>query len=243
MTQSTRFMSIEESLKDIESRIAAAAQRSGRSSDQVRLVAVTKTVPAERVLEAICAGVTNIGENRIQEAEGKLNQLEKSGEMMRHVKRHLIGHLQSNKARRAVELFDFIHSVDSLKLAERLDIVAAELGKRPVVFAQVDLGKEATKTGVDEADLPALAAFLASSPNLDFRGLMTIPPFFSNPDEVRPYFSRLRDLLVDLNAHKISAQTLTELSMGMSHDFEVAIEEGATVVRIGTSIFGARPGR
>jgi PLP dependent protein len=228
-------MSIEENLSQIRERIAAAARRAGRSPEQVRLVAVTKTVSADQVEEAIRAGVTDIGENRVQEAEKKLGRF--AG-----VRAHLIGHLQTNKARRAVELFDFIHSVDSIKLAERLDSIAAELGRRPVVLAQVDLGKELTKTGIDESELPELAAHLAACPNLDFRGLMTIPPYLPDPEDVRPYFARLSGLLADLNACKIFEQPLTELSMGMSHDFEVAIEEGATIVRVGTSIFGARPG-
>jgi PLP dependent protein len=230
-------MSIESNIAHIKSRIAAAAERAGRSPAGIRLVAVTKTISPERVAEAISCGITDIGENRIQEAEGKFPLLAGASAQ---ISRHLIGHLQNNKARRAVELFDYIHSIDSIKLAERLERIAAELGCRPVVLAQVDLGKESTKTGIDEAELSELADWLASAAHLDFRGLMTIPPFFPHPEATRPYFARLRGLLNDLNARKISLRPLTELSMGMSHDFEVAIEEGATIVRIGTSIFGER---
>ncbi len=227
-------MSISDNLAQIHKRIAAACQRVGRATDQVRLIAVTKTIPLERIEEALAAGVTDIGENRVQEAETKLPRL--SGQPTRH----LIGHLQANKARRALELFDCIHSIDSIKLAERLDRLAGELGCRPIVLAQVDLGKEPTKSGIDERELPQLAARLADCHHLDFRGLMTVPPFFDDAEQARPYFRRLRGLLDELNGGKILPRPLTQLSMGMSHDFEIAIEEGATLARVGTAIFGTR---
>lgn len=225
---------ISANLAEINRRIRAACQRAGRAPKSVRLVAVTKTVEAARIEEALHAGVTDIGENRVQEAETKFVRLSAA-------RRHLIGHLQSNKVRRAVELFDWIHTIDDIKLAERLDRIAGELGRRPVVLVQVDLGKEATKSGTDEEELPEIIAFMARCAHLDCRGLMTIPPYLPEPEQVRPYFRRLRELLVEINAGRVYPHPLTELSMGMSHDFEVAIEEGATLVRVGTAIFGARP--
>lgn len=217
-------MSIKSNLQKIRREI----ERSGRN---VRLVAVTKTFPVSKILEAISAGVNDIGENRVQEAAEKFPQLPP-------VTRHLIGHLQANKARRAVELFDWIHSVDSVALATRLDRLATELGRRPVVLAQVDLGKEATKSGISVEGLPELVDALVECKSLEFRGLMTLPPFFEDPEMVRPYFAKLRELLEEQNRRL--AHPLTELSMGMSHDFTVAIEEGATIVRIGSAIFGER---
>jgi pyridoxal phosphate enzyme (YggS family) len=152
----------------------------------------------------------------------------------------LIGHLQSNKARQAVEAFDVIHTIDSSQLAERLDRVAGELARRPEVLVQVDLAHEPTKSGADEGELPAIIEALDSASHLEFRGLMTLPPFFDSPEQTRPYFRRLREILEGLNRGRAHEQRLTELSMGMSHDFEAAIEEGATMVRVGTAIFGAR---
>ncbi len=227
-------MSIPDNLTNINQQIEAAAVAAGRDPASVRLVAVTKTMSAVYVNEAIAAGVTDIGENRVQEAADKFPLLRGN------VRRHLIGHLQSNKARTAIELFDYIHTVDSIKLAERLDHIAKELGRHPVVLAQVDLGKEATKSGIDENELYDLARCLASCTQLDFRGLMTIPPFFPDANATRPYFHRLHELLIELNTRAITPKPLSELSMGMSHDFAVAIAEGATLVRVGTAIFGTR---
>jgi PLP dependent protein len=205
----------------------------------VRLVAVTKTITPARIAEALAAGQLEIGENRVQEAETKFPELI-NGPWASHWCRHLIGHLQANKARRAVELFDWIHSIDSVKLAARLDRIAGELGRRPVVLAQVDIGHEATKNGIDESELPELADYLAGAAHLDFRGLMAIPPYLPDLEAVRPFFSHLRELKEQLQQR--GNLTLPELSMGMSHDFEVAIEEGATLVRVGSAIFGARAG-
>lgn len=227
-------MSIKENLTEIQTKINSACERFGRNPKEVRLIAVTKTFPVEPILESLAEGVTDIGENRVQEAEEKFPYLPKN------VCRHLIGHLQSNKVRPAVELFDWIHSVDSLSLAQRINRIAGELGRCPVVLAQVDLGKEETKNGIDEVLLPELAAYLAAAKNLDFRGLMTIPPYFEDPNQTLSYFQHLHELLDKLNESKISSKPLTELSMGMSHDFEVAIQAGATIIRVGTAIFGTR---
>jgi hypothetical protein len=228
-------MSIKENLTQIEIRISEACKKANREIKNVKLIAVTKTFPVELINESLSVGVTDIGENKVQEAEEKFPNLSTN-----KVCRHLIGHLQSNKVRKAVELFDWIHSVDTIKLGERINRVAGELKKRPVVLAQVDLGKEATKNGIDENELNDLAIYLGSAENLDFRGLMTIPPYFDDPKETLPYFLRLKELLNELNNKNVSTKPLTELSMGMSHDFEFAIEAGATLIRVGTAIFGNR---
>jgi pyridoxal phosphate enzyme (YggS family) len=211
-------------------RLRRAEARAGRADGSVRLCAVSKTYPAAAVAEAAAAGVVEIGENRVQEGAAKRPEAEALGAA--GLRWHLIGHLQSNKARRAVETYDVIQTVDSLALAERLDRVAGEAGRRPEVYVQVDLGHEPTKTGAVEADVPAIVDRLRAATNLDVVGLMTIPPFFDDPEGARPYFRRLAALARE--------HALAELSMGMSHDFEVAVEEGATVVRVGTAIFGHR---
>ncbi len=171
----------------------------------------------------------------MQEALDKIDKVKAD-----NLRWHLIGHLQSNKARAAVRAFDRIHSVDSAELARRLDRIAGEEGRRITVLIQVDLAGEVTKSGADERALPEIVEALDSTEHLDFRGLMTLPPFFESPEETRPYFRRLRELLESLNNGRAQERKLSELSMGMSHDFEVAIEEGATMVRVGTAIFGAR---
>lgn len=220
-----------ERLKLINEKIAAACQRAGRDFFEVTLVAVSKTVEPERIRQAIEAGVRVLGENRVQEAATKMPEL--ADLVVEHnVEWHLIGHLQSNKARRAVELFSTIQSVDSFKLAERLDNVAGELGKRLPVFIEVNLGGEAAKAGVEPDEVLPLCEQAGKLANLELKGLMAVPPFLENAEEVRPFFRRLRTL-------RDQAQ-LKELSMGMSHDFEIAIEEGATIVRIGTALFGER---
>ena len=216
-------------LRRVADRVRAAEARAGRPEGSVTLCAVSKTFPAEAVAEAVAAGVTDIGENRVQEAAAKRPEAEALGARARW---HLIGHLQSNKARRAVELFDVIETVDGVALAERLDRHAGELGRRPDLLVQVDLGHEPTKTGAVEGDLPAIVEFLKSAEHARLAGLMTIPPYFEDPDRTRPFFRRLRELGERFG--------LAGLSMGMSHDFEVAVEEGATIVRVGTAIFGSR---
>ena len=224
---------IPERLARVRERVARAAERAGRGPEEIRLIAVSKTVDPSVVQLAADSGVRDFGENRVQEAVGKSRKVKADG-----LRWHLIGHLQSNKARQAVATFDVIHTVDTVDLVRRLDRIAGEEGKQPVVLVQVDLAHEPTKSGVDEPELPAIVEALGSAENLDFRGLMTMPPFFDDPEQGRAYFERLREILGNLNRGRAPERLLTELSMGMSHDFEVAIEEGATMIRVGTAIFG-----
>ncbi len=217
-------------------RMRDAALRANRNFEDVTLVAVSKTHPAESITAAIDAGLKDFGENRVQEAEQKIPVVGRKA-----TKWHLIGHLQSNKARRAVELFDVIHSLDSPALALRLDRICEELHRESLpVLIQVDLGHETTKTGVDEASLHDVVVTACECPRLQLIGLMTLPPFFEQPECVRPYFRRLRELRDGLQAENAFANGRGELSMGMTHDFDIAIEEGATMVRVGTAIFGER---
>lgn len=217
-------------LREVENRVRGAEARSGRPSGSVLLCAVTKTFPATAVAEAVAAGVTDIGENRVQEADGKRDEVIALGARPRW---HLIGHLQSNKARRAVQMFEVIQSIDSVGIAERVVRLAEELERSIEVFVEVDLGQEETKTGADVADVPAILSALSTSTHVQVSGLMTVPPFFEDLEKVRPYFVRLRALRDEMLPGG-------GLSMGMSHDFEVAIEEGATIVRVGSAIFGSR---
>jgi pyridoxal phosphate enzyme (YggS family) len=210
-------------------RVREAARRAGRAEGSVTLCAVSKTFPADAVAEAVRAGATDVGENRVQEAAAKRPDVEALGARARW---HLIGHLQSNKVRRAVETFDVIQTVDSVDLVERLDRIAGEVGRELDALVQVDLGLEATKSGALESDVDAIVERLRQTERLRVAGLMTIPPFFDDPEATRPYFRRLAELA--------ERHGLAELSMGMSHDFEVAIDEGATIVRVGTAIFGPR---
>lgn len=216
--------------------IEDCAFRSNRSPSDITLVAVTKTHPAEIISAAIAVGVTDLGENRVQEAELKIP------EVGRRVARwHLIGHLQSNKVRRAVELFDVIHSIDSVALARRLERVCEEVDRELLpVLIQVDLGHEATKSGAAESEVPKIIEAIRQSKALQLMGLMTLPPFFEDPEKARPFFRRLRELRDELQAQGAFGDHPGELSMGMTHDFQIAIEEGATILRIGTAIFGAR---
>ncbi len=225
---------IRERLARVREQIARAAECAGRSDEDITLIAVSKTFDSTTVQKAVDAGASELGENRVQEAFAK------AGQVKGDVRWHLIGHLQSNKARQAVETFDVIHTVDSSELAERLDRIAGEMGRKPSVLVQVDLALEPTKSGARETDLPSIIETLDSSRHLKLQGLMTLPPFFDSPDRTRPYFRRLRAILESLNRSRPFERRLTELSMGMSHDFEVAIAEGATMVRIGTAIFGGR---
>ncbi|HZO99545.1 MAG TPA: YggS family pyridoxal phosphate-dependent enzyme [Terriglobia bacterium] len=229
-------MEIKENIEKVRDRMAAACRRSGRSIDDVKLVAITKTVPPDRVQQAWEAGIRDFGENRVQEARGKIASLAGLPATW-----HLVGHLQTNKAKAALELFEWIHSIDSLRLAQRLERLARDEGKRLRVLLEVNLGGEPTKSGVSEAALTELVTQIAQLRTLDLCGLMTIPPFFASPEDVRPCFRRLRHLAAEINSRQLPNVRLTQLSMGMSHDFEVAIEEGATMVRIGTAIFGSRP--
>jgi pyridoxal phosphate enzyme (YggS family) len=226
---------ITRNLMAVQQRIAETCTRSGRDSNAVRMVAVTKTVSAETVRVAIQAGTVLFGENYIQEAREKCGMLAKYP-----VSWHFIGHLQTNKAKYAVKLFDLIHTVDSLRLATELDREARKIGKVQKILIQVNIGKEASKSGIDAESTEMLIRSLAAFPNLSVRGLMVIPPFFDEPERVRPHFKGLRELRDSLNKRNISGISLDELSMGMTGDFEAAIEEGATMVRIGTAIFGER---
>lgn len=221
---------------EVRSRIEAAAQRSGRTRDAIKLICVSKTHPAGVVRAAIGAGVTDLGENRVQEAEPKIGELGREAATW-----HLIGHLQSNKARRAVQLFDMIHSIDSVTLVEKLDRACADLNREQLpVLIQVDLGHETTKSGADEVELPDLISAVTDSEHLKLLGFMTLPPFFEDAESTRPFFAKLRELRDEYQQRGVFGAANGELSMGMTHDFEVAIEEGATMVRIGTAIFGAR---
>lgn len=231
--------SLKARLEAVRERISGACRRADRAEADVSLVAVSKTVPVERILTAIEAGVEILGENRIQEAAEKIPELERISRE-RGVKWHMIGHLQSNKARRAVELFDCIESVDSLKLAARLDAIAGETGRVMPVLLEVNLGGEESKSGIDAGEALQVCEQIARMPNLSLLGLMTVPPFLEDLEEVRPFFRRLKALRDEAVAAGVVGPQFKELSMGMSHDFEVAIEEGATLVRIGTAIFGAR---
>jgi hypothetical protein len=229
-------MSIASNLAEIRERIARAARRAGREPAEVALMAVSKTHPASAIVEAIAAGQTLFGENRVQEFADKHGAVQSAGARF-----HLIGHLQSNKAARAAELFDAIESVDSLRLAERLNEAAQRLDRRLDMLIEINIGGEAAKSGLDfeSAELHELLDAQARLTNLTIRGCMTVPPFTDDPEGARGCFRRLRELRERLRAR--SGLPLPELSMGMSHDFEVAIEEGSTCVRVGTAIFGARP--
>jgi pyridoxal phosphate enzyme (YggS family) len=226
---------IRERLARVRERIARAAERANRRAEDITLITVSKTFDPSTVQQAVDAGALDLGENRVQEAAGKVGLVGAD-----NLRWHLIGHLQSNKARQAVSIFDVIHTIDSPELARRLDRVAGEEGRRPRVLVQVDLAHEPTKSGADEAEVPAIVEALDSASNLEFCGLMTLPPFFDSPEQARSYFRKLREMLESLNRNRAADRKLTEMSMGMSNDFEVAIEEGATMVRVGTAIFGSR---
>ena len=226
---------MKERLSLIRSRIAAAAVDSGRRPEDVQLVVVSKTVPSKRLLTAIDLGVTVFGENYVQEARDKFNTL-----YAHPLSWHFIGHLQSNKAKYVVKIFDLIHSVDSLKLAREIDKQAGKIDKVQSVLVQVNIAEESSKSGVLLEDTTQLVIEMSQLPHLEVKGLMTMPPYFNAPEKVRPYLKALRLLRDELRAMEISGVVMHELSMGMTGDFEVAIQEGATLVRIGTAIFGER---
>jgi pyridoxal phosphate enzyme (YggS family) len=226
---------LKERLNRINQRIVDAATGCGRAPETIRLVAVSKTVNVVRVAEAIDAGVDILGENYIQEARDKFNTL-----YDRPVKWHFIGHLQSNKAKYAVRMFDLIHSVESFKLATALDKEARKNGKVQAILIQVNISREETKSGIAETGAIELIAQISQLENVRVKGLMTMPPFFDAPELARPFFNQLARLRNRIVERSIPGVSMEELSMGMTGDFEVAIEEGATLVRIGTAIFGAR---
>ena len=228
-------MEIEARLEQVRERIRRAAHRSGRHPDQVRLVAVGKTFPADVLRRAVAAGQRRIGENRVQEAEAKAPEL--PGE----IEWHLVGHLQGNKARRAAQLFDWIHSVDSPRLARRLSESAREAERHLDILVQVDLAGEPGRAGVAPGDLRPLLESIGPLSNLRLRGLMTLPPVTATPGGARPHFRRLRELKESAQRHGLLPER-ADLSMGMSGDYEIAVEEGATLVRVGSAVFGPRPG-
>jgi hypothetical protein len=238
MTDPTLHAAIAGNLADIRRRIAAAAARAGRNADDVRLIAVSKTFAADHVRAAVAAGQRDFGENRVQEALQKIAETAEP-----QIRWHLIGHLQSNKVRKAVGPFAAIHSVDSVELLGRLDALAAEAGLDCHVLLQVDLAGEATKYGAPPEEVERMLDLGQRCRRVIIDGLMLLPPLLDDPEQVRPHFRRLREVRDRWRAAGVPAPMLAQLSMGMSHDFDVAIEEGATMVRVGTAIFGARTPR
>jgi hypothetical protein len=221
----------------VRERVAAACRRCGRAPDDVKLLAISKTFPPESIRAAYEVGLRDLGENRVQEAKAKRPALADLS-----ITWHLVGHLQTNKAKAARELFHWVHSVDSFRLAQKLDQAAAPGGRLPILL-EVNLGGEESKAGVGAPEIAQLAEQISQLATLEIRGLMVIPPFFDDPEQVRPYFRRLRELAQEIDARGIANVSMRELSMGMSNDFEVAIEEGATIIRVGTAIFGPRSGQ
>ena len=236
---SESFENLRARLAEVRSRVERSARRAGRDPAEVTLVAVSKTHAAELVARAVAAGAQDLGENRVQEAEAKATDVARlAGARPRW---HLIGPLQSNKARRAVRLFDVIHTVDSAELVARLERLCEEEGRDELpVLAQLSLAAEATKSGASEDELPPLVEKFETCARVRLAGLMTMPPYFEDAEQARPFFRRLRELRDELRAGGAFRGGAGELSMGMSHDFEVAIEEGATLVRVGTAVFGER---
>ena len=231
-------MSIAENVAEIRERIAAAAHRAGRNPGEITLMAVSKTFAPERIREAYAAGLRVFGENRVQEFAGKAGRLAE----LRDAEWHMIGHLQTNKAGRAVELFATVDSLDSPRLAEKLNDSARQVGRNLGALIEINVGGEAAKSGIDpeSPDLEALLHTAASLEHVQIRGLMTVPPFFDDPQRARPYFRELRQLRDRILVRNLPGVSGEVLSMGMSHDFEIAIEEGSTCVRVGTAIFGER---
>jgi hypothetical protein len=222
-------------LAALQARIRSAAAAAGRPDDAIRLVAVSKTFPVEAIRQAIAAGVSDIGENYIQEARGKFEAFQGSA-----VKWHFIGRLQSNKAKHAVRMFDLIHTLDSYKLALELDRCARRLHKIQPVLIQVNVAGETAKAGVAPEEALPLVRQAAALENIAVQGLMTLPPYFNSPERVRPFFAALRQLRDRIRQAQIAEVGMQELSMGMTGDFEAAVAEGATLVRIGTALFGER---
>lgn len=224
-------MSVADNVREVAERMSWAAAKAGRRLEDVQLIAITKTVDVARIREAMEAGVRIFGENYVQEARGKIEAIGHGVEW------HMTGHLQRNKARDAVAMFDLVQTIDSIDLAVELDKRAKAVGKTIRGLVEVNLGDEESKSGIGRDNLIPLLTAVKNLENVSIEGLMTIPPYFDNPQDVRPYFSALRELRDRTNSEGFF---LRELSMGMSHDFEVAIEEGATIVRVGTAIFGER---
>lgn len=227
---------IADNLTTVRRRLEGAAHRAHRPPNSLRLIAVSKTFPVEAVFAAARAGQRDFGENRVQEGLDKVAATATLG-----LTWHLIGHLQSNKAKKAAAAFHWIHSIDSIDLLKKVDAGAVDAGTRPQILLQVDLAQETTKFGADRSGVEALARAALTCRAVELRGLMTVPPIAEDPEEARPWFRQLRDLRDALVARGLPAASLAELSMGMSHDCEVAVDEGATMVRVGTAIFGRRP--
>jgi PLP dependent protein len=229
-------VSITTNLAAVRARLEQAARAVGRDPAAIRLVAISKTFPPQAVLTAAAAGQLEFGENRVQEALQKIRATAEH-----HIRWHLVGHLQSNKARKAVSAFDVIHSIDGVDLLEKVDAAAAEVGREPELLIQVDLAGESTKFGAPEGDLPAIFDAAGRLRAARLVGMMLLPPYAEDPEEARPWFRRLREIRDGFAREGVDGRHLRELSMGMSHDFHVGIEEGATIVRVGTAIFGERP--
>ena len=232
----TELLSLNERFANVQRRIANAAKDCGRLAEEITLIAISKTHPAEVLREVLDLGVKNLGENKVREAEEKITELGRGA-----ARWHMVGHLQTNKARRAVQLFDVIHSLDSAALAKKLDHLCAEQSREQLeVLIQVDLAGEKNKTGVAAVDLPELLKTIKTCSRLRLIGLMVLPPFFEDAECARPFFKALRDLRDKLRTQGHFGDSRGELSMGMTHDFEIAIQEGATMLRVGTAIFGER---
>lgn len=225
-------------IERIQDRMSSAAARAGRNPSEVTLMGASKTVGSERIKAATDLGLLHVGENYVQEAAGKHQDL---ATLRDSATWHMIGHLQTNKVRQALQLFDVVETVHSARLAQRIDAVARELGRVVPVYLEVNMGSEISKTGVDPDQVMQLAEAIASLQHVKVAGLMAVPPFTPDPEGARPYYQKLRELRDELNQRHILDYQVEGLSMGMSHDFEVAIEEGATVVRLGSSIWGSRP--
>ena len=219
----------------VKERIEKAALRVGRNPEEIKLVAVSKTVGVEKVKEAISAGATILGENYVQDAKEKIE------EIGHRVQWHMIGHLQSNKVKQAINLFSMIQSVDRFSLAEAIDKRAKQSERRINILVQVNISGEATKSGIDKENALSLISEIANLKNINVEGLMTMPPYFTDPQDARPYFKALRGLKEEIEGQRFGNISMKELSMGMTNDFEIAIEEGATIVRVGTAIFRPSP--
>ena len=231
-------MPLADNIARVQERIAAASVRSGRAAEEITLLAVSKTFPPEQICAAYDAGLRVFGENRVQEFAGKIAALRD----LPGIEWHMIGHLQTNKAAQAAELFSHIDSVDAVRLAQKLNSAALDLGKKIPVLIEVNIGGESAKSGLApvSAELENLLNAAPVLLSLDFRGLMTVPPYSEDPEHSRPYFRKMRELFHHIASRRLPAIQMETLSMGMSHDYDIAIEEGATCIRIGTAIFGER---
>lgn len=230
--------SIRSHIETIHQRIAMAAERSGRDPSEITILGASKQVEITRVLQAISLGIIQIGENQVQEAENKVKAIKQHGKGAIF---HMIGHLQANKVKRAVAIFDVIQSVDSIRLAQRIDRSASEVNRHIPIYIQVNIGHQPTKEGVKPDQVLELAEFVAACDHISLAGLMTVPPHMQDKQSIRPYFRRLSDIRDMLYKIESYHEVKLELSMGMSDDFDIAVEEGATIIRLGSSIWGPRP--